>query len=557
MTEKIFNRFQFLTKIPTSLWLLIAGALLFIPFIGQVHLFDWDEINFAEAAREMIVSKNYSEVQINFMPFWEKPPFFIWLQALSMHYFGINEFASRLPNAICGILTLYVIYSIGKRFYNKEFGVIWVFVMISSFLPFVYFKSGIIDPFFNLFIFLGVYFLMNNSYDLELYDSKGRNRYKLKNVILSGFFIGMAILTKGPVGLLLGGMTVFVFFVVNKFRRIIGVGELVIWILCIALVCCAWFGFEMYERGFWFFKEFIAYQIRLMSTKDAGHGGFFFYHFVIVFIGCFPASIFVFDAFKKDKIETRDQELLRIWMLCLMMVVLVVFTIVKTKIVHYSSLTYLPLSFLAALFIYRFLHQERKWNWYHTLQLFIGITLWSTLLFAIPFLMKDTSFISQLAKKDIFVVHNLQAKVDWSAIDYLPFLFFMIAIMAIIAFIWGSKKEISLYVFFFFQTASIFSAITFIIPKAEKYSQAAAIEFFEAKAKEGALVEVFGYKSYAQFFYNQRSIEDKGVGFNEAIYQTRNKKTYIVCKINKAAYFEEKYKCKKLYEKNGFVFFEK
>jgi len=57
-------------------YLLIAlvAALLFIPFLGAVHLFDWDEINFAEAAREMIVSHNFSQVQIEFRPLWEKPP---------------------------------------------------------------------------------------------------------------------------------------------------------------------------------------------------------------------------------------------------------------------------------------------------------------------------------------------------------------------------------------------------------------------------------------------------------------------------------------------------
>jgi 4-amino-4-deoxy-L-arabinose transferase-like glycosyltransferase len=32
----------------------ILAAILFIPFLGNVHLFDWDEINFAESAREMI-----------------------------------------------------------------------------------------------------------------------------------------------------------------------------------------------------------------------------------------------------------------------------------------------------------------------------------------------------------------------------------------------------------------------------------------------------------------------------------------------------------------------
>ena len=39
--------------------IILSGILFFIPFLGRVHLFDWDEINFAESAREMIVTGNY------------------------------------------------------------------------------------------------------------------------------------------------------------------------------------------------------------------------------------------------------------------------------------------------------------------------------------------------------------------------------------------------------------------------------------------------------------------------------------------------------------------
>ena len=101
-------------------WHLIISFIaivLFIPFLGAVHLFDWDEINFAECAREMIVSHNYSLVQINFQPFWEKPPLFIWLQVLSMKMFGVNDFAARFPDAVCGIITLNVICHINQFVY--------------------------------------------------------------------------------------------------------------------------------------------------------------------------------------------------------------------------------------------------------------------------------------------------------------------------------------------------------------------------------------------------------------------------------------------------------
>ena len=37
-----------------NLIIVIAAIILFVPFLGAVHLFDWDEINFAECAREML-----------------------------------------------------------------------------------------------------------------------------------------------------------------------------------------------------------------------------------------------------------------------------------------------------------------------------------------------------------------------------------------------------------------------------------------------------------------------------------------------------------------------
>jgi len=89
--------------------IVVITSLLFIPFLGSVHLFDWDEINFAESAREMILTGDYLTVKVNFQAFWEKPPMFAWFQVLSMKAFGINEFAARFPNAIAGILTLLII----------------------------------------------------------------------------------------------------------------------------------------------------------------------------------------------------------------------------------------------------------------------------------------------------------------------------------------------------------------------------------------------------------------------------------------------------------------
>ena len=63
---------KWLDKIPYKLLLVLIAALLFIPFLGNVPLFDWDEINFAESAREMLISGNYLQIQIDYQAFAEK-----------------------------------------------------------------------------------------------------------------------------------------------------------------------------------------------------------------------------------------------------------------------------------------------------------------------------------------------------------------------------------------------------------------------------------------------------------------------------------------------------
>ena len=219
------------------LFLVLIGVAFFIPFLGYLPLFDWDEINFAESAREMIVTGNYSQVQVNFEPFWEKPPFFFWMQALFMHIFGINEFAARLPNAIFGILSLVAFFNIGKRYVSQQFGIIWALLYFGSFLPHLYFKSGIIDPVFNFFIFLGIYFLFETV--------KNKAHKPFKKSILAGLFTGLAVLTKGPVGLLIVLLTFLVYWASTKFKNVASFKTVFLYALTVFFISFFWFGFEL------------------------------------------------------------------------------------------------------------------------------------------------------------------------------------------------------------------------------------------------------------------------------------------------------------------------
>jgi 4-amino-4-deoxy-L-arabinose transferase-like glycosyltransferase len=531
--------------------IIIVAGLLFVPFLGNVNLFDWDEINFAEAAREMIVTKNYLTVQIDFQPFWEKPPLFIWMQLLSMKVFGINEFAARLPNAICGIVTLVVLFRIGSRLLNNYFGLLWVLAYSCSILPFFYFKSGIIDPWFNLFIFLGIYYV---------------SRYILTNVeprkklliSLSGFFIGLAILTKGPVALLIFALTFFVYLVIKMFKVKIKFAHVLLFTLILVIVGGFWFILQAVTGNFDTIKDFFVYQIRLFKTKDAGHGGFFLYHFVVLFFGVFPASVFALRSFRAERKYDREAiHEFKNWMMILLWTVLILFTIVKTKIVHYSSLCYFPLTFLGAYAIFKF--RELKQiipTWLRTI-LFAQTIFWGLIVVGIQLIiMNKEKIISSGLIADQFVIGNLQADVFWSGYEFLIGIVFIV-VVTLLYLSHRLSQATQLIGTFICTLFFVYATMVYIVPRIEGYTQQAAVEFYKNKQKENCYVQTLGFKSYAQLFYFNKQQPSNPNAWDQKWLLTGNidKPVYFVIKNYDSKKYLDLYPQLKIqYEKNGFVF---
>ena len=537
---------------PIKIQIIIAvlAALAFIPFLGRVHLFDWDEINFAEAAREMILTRNYLTVQINFQPFWEKPPLFIWMQVLSMKVFGINEFAARFPNAICGIATMLIIFNIGRKLRDNFFGVLWVLAFGGALLPFFYFKSGIIDPWFNLFIFLGTYFLMLYSFP----DDKN----KFRNILLSAVFIGLAFLTKGPVGFLLSALTAGVYLILIRFRIKIRFIEIVGFIIVLVVVGGSWFIIQILNGNFDLIKEFIVYQIRLFSTEDVGHGGFPGYHFVVLFFGAFPTSIIALKSFKKERLDDPLFSLMKKWMTILFWVVLILFSIVQTKIMHYSSLAYFPLSFLAANSVYQIKHDKQTWSRWQTI-LIVTISIVISILFiSVPFIDKFKAFIIEKNLiHDQFTVGNLEASGGWRSFDILPGLLFFIAVIFIFTVL--KKKDVLLRVQWLWVTiiCFTFSIMLVIVPKVEKYTQAALIEYFQSlKGKDVYLKQIY-FRSYATYFYGEtKPPENKNYyDLNWLLLGDIDKDVYFATKIHRRKGLDGYSRMEEIGIKNGYAFY--
>ena len=471
----------------TILGFLVYGLIFIFPTLGDFNLFDWDEINFAESSREMLVSGDFFHVQINFEPFHEKPPLFFWLQVLSMKVFGINAFAARFPNALLGVFTPIILFMMGTKIKNSSFGILWSLVYLLGLLPSLYFRTGIIDPYFNLFIFTSIYF----GY-LHFSNEEVKNKIHL---VLSGFFAGLALITKGPVAVLIISI-VFIFFL---FIRKLKIDIMSILVFFITILGCSliWYGYEIWQSGPWFLIEFIKYQIELFSMPVAGHQQPFYYHVLVLLFGCFPFSFFALKIIFSSKTSPPFQALMRI----LFWVVLILFTIVSTKIVHYSSLAYFPLSYLATIEMQKLQFGKKLSMFFKTIFIAFAFLISTGLTMGIYALIAQPEFMYE-SIKDPYIQEIMKTPLDWNGFEHLiPLLIFTGSILFIAL---SSKRLIQSIILYLVFLGMFFSfSSKLILPKIDFLLQGHLIQFYDSISLDKKYISTVGFKSYAHYFYAQ------------------------------------------------------
>ncbi|MCS6929875.1 MAG: glycosyltransferase family 39 protein [Saprospiraceae bacterium] len=545
----------------------LLGAVFFIPFLGGVHLFDWDEINFAECAREMLLTGDFLRPQIDFEPFYEKPPLFIWLQALSMQVFGVSEWAARLPNAVAGILVLLLSYHLGTRIHDRIFGWLWVLAWLGSILPHLYFRSGIIDPWFNLFIFLGLWGFIEFRW-LFFKRFEGRSFWqRYRYLLLGGWALGLGILTKGPVAYLIASLVLVFYWIRSRLRNHSFWLHFLIFSAAAFSISVLWFGVETLLHGPAFIREFVAYQIRLLTTPDSGHGGFLGYHVVVLLLGCFPISVFALpnlwgdhqpqdEILESTTLRTCQRADLTTWMQLLFWVVLVLFSLVRTKIVHYSSLAYYPLTYLGAYTIWRAIHWEVRPIIIPIFLVGLGILIGGAQVL-LPFLGQNIHLIKPLLAKDPFALARLDVEVSWHAYQALPGAILVVGIL--MGVYWWQVKRPWASAQAVFSAGALFISLTLLlcIRNIERYTQGSTIDFYKSKIGKDCFVKTVGFKSYAHLFYTQKPpVSDPAVDeYPNLAYGKPGKTVYFVAKMNRLEDLPTLPDCRELYRKDGMVYF--
>jgi len=183
------------------LGLLLLGLVLFLPGIAGRDLWNPDEPRYAEVAREMRATGDWFVPHLNGKIYSEKPPLLFWLiGAASFATGGVSPVSARLPSALAGICTLFLLFGMARRLFDHR--VAWGSVLIFATAGRILWQArvGQIDMLLMSLVTLAMYFFVRGWLDHR-----------------SGFFrlffvaAGLGTLAKGPVGLLPALLSVVVF----------------------------------------------------------------------------------------------------------------------------------------------------------------------------------------------------------------------------------------------------------------------------------------------------------------------------------------------------------
>jgi 4-amino-4-deoxy-L-arabinose transferase-like glycosyltransferase len=187
--------------------ILVIGTLIFLFNLGGRDLWEPDETRYAVIAREMKDTGNWILLHLNREIYAEKPPLFFWMVHLSTFLLGENsELTNRLPSALAGLITLLVTFLFGEKLFNARVGFLSASVLATCFLFPQLSRWMMLDSLMTLFFLLSLYYFY-----LGVEKEEGRQKYYL----LAGLFIGLGVLTKGP----LAYLSLPIFFIFTFFQK--------------------------------------------------------------------------------------------------------------------------------------------------------------------------------------------------------------------------------------------------------------------------------------------------------------------------------------------------
>lgn len=285
-------------------------------------------------AREMLINKSYFVTTLNGNLRFEKPPFPTWLTTIVMKISNnsYDEWLLRIPSALTGILLVFLIY-----FFVKEFTKDSTKAFLSSFVTATMFmlikisSENTWDIYTYVFSFAAI---------LTLY--LGLKSSKLRYFILTGIFLSISIMSKGPVGI----YGLFIPFIL-AYISIFGIKEFkkswkkISITLGITIFLSSIWPIAMYIKYPHYFLEIINKEENTWSTKHIQGPFFYLDYFVYTGVWIFFAVVTWIKKIKNKKFHSdKYRKFLILWNL----MIIIFLSIIQMKKKRYGIPIYIVAS---------------------------------------------------------------------------------------------------------------------------------------------------------------------------------------------------------------------
>ena len=190
------------------------------------------------------------------------------------------------------------------------------------------FRLAVPDPYLITFIALSLFSFF------EYFKKK-----KIKFLILFYFFVALGSLTKGPVAILLPGLSVGLFLLLKKQLKNVFSYYPILGIVGVLLVTSPWYiNVHLLTNGEWTKGFFIEHNLNRFGSEMEGHGGIFLITFGYVLLGLLPFSFFIPQALINSYKERKNNLIL--FCSCITLVFVLFFCISSTKLPNYTMPCY-------------------------------------------------------------------------------------------------------------------------------------------------------------------------------------------------------------------------
>jgi 4-amino-4-deoxy-L-arabinose transferase-like glycosyltransferase len=316
---------------------------MFFVGIGRLSLIEPDEGRNAEVAREMLAHGDWITPHFNNFSYLDKPPVFFWAVASSFKVGGLSEASARFPSALAALLTVFLAWFLARRMFENSTGLYAGIVLATAPLVVVFARDVIFDMTLTLFVTgaMVCYWLRET----------GLQHRKLLDALLFAS-MGLATLTKGPVGFLLPLLSIAVY---QALRRNLSRLKDLNWLLGLATffaVTLPWFIAVSMRHpdfpGYAFWQE----SLERFATGHSHRAGPIYYYLIIYLAGFLPWGFFLLYAgihrISKWRELPRDPQAPVLFLLSWAGLIFVFFSISQSKLPGYFLPAMVPLSILMA-----------------------------------------------------------------------------------------------------------------------------------------------------------------------------------------------------------------